>query len=707
MAHKTHTTPEEANEVPDVSEQDVSDTVVWREGIEAAVDSEIDELLKPFGADSESLEQKGIHEQLRSLLNAATEMASDSRLEKVFDNETVKNEAMNRMAQIVLINRDSMYRLFEVLQIDSPQGLRDIEALKNLNTYLQLEHLDGNYNATATLYEFLDVARKTLETEADPKANYLVSERLVQYLGGQVASKETKRDVDKYVPFEITKELYAAFSSDGDRIFVADEEMSQNIRGVIRSGWTKEYSGEEGYDLPSYKYESIPEDLLWATDEVIDAGTPLDKIAREIGIDDPDIITDYITVLRSSSREVIETKFGFRLTSLNIKEQLYFLSYLKNRTVEEAQSVQSFTSRYGVDGMRTFLSLEREDSRFGDMIIDFATQNPEAAHRVFEAYGKLLDAADSVGEQIAQMTHLSEGERVSLTESTRKTVLDRAHSVLTTSVTSKDPEKVAELLEHVSKEGIIYASTTRNLYATRKFSFEQMKDTSFGFESADDLSPEDIVEMERLYKLSYQGERFHREGFTDALVDKFHRTLTDPDMVKNTRWHVLRHKGKPIGFCKFTDVKDESGTLIRKHFGGFNVNQQYGQGKIGEAMLLSIIALEEQDKVPIVAECIPDVAISSKYIEDAGFNAVGIESFHGVPLMHIRRDIRSVDDPDKELDPKAIVHVMREIDQSDSFSEFQSTERVEMTRLFRHEGRLYGLFRRREGKFGPTQKAAA
>ncbi|NCO62192.1 hypothetical protein GW879_01925, partial [Candidatus Kaiserbacteria bacterium] len=238
-----------------------------------------------------------------------------------------------------------------------PQGFRDLHIVEEV--IKRITHLfnDGDKNAEIVLRELLDVANRMKDVKFVDDSLYLGSVYLGEFLElhGGYGDKDKLDSTDTYVPFEITKDVYALFTEDKDRIFIADHDLSSNIKDTIKTDWTSEFMGPEGHDLPSYKYEYIPEDLLDFTDDIFNAGILLDDYIKSLGIKAGlEEVKDYVTMLRSPIRRVIEENFGFRLTALSVVEQFYFLNYLKHTTVSTVKTMQEFIHHYGVDAMRSF-----------------------------------------------------------------------------------------------------------------------------------------------------------------------------------------------------------------------------------------------------------------------------------------------------------------------------------------------------------------
>jgi len=666
LARKMQISPDAMQEVVGATPQDISDAEAWHAVSEAAADGEIDYLLKRYGADWESLEGKNIYEQFKALLSAASVRVSDTRSDEGFNNETIREEAIQRMFDTVLDHQESMYRLFEVLQLDSPQSLRDIGVVEQLIHYLKSAHERGSQHARAALSELLDIAERTLETEFHPQANYLGAERLSQLLRSESGKEQIKSDVDMYVPFEITEGEYAIFSSDSDRVYVADEEMSEDIKSIVRTGWTKEYMGEEGHNLPSYKYEYIPEDLIYSIDGVIDAGTPLDEIALEIGITDPDIVTDYVTTLRSSSREIIETKFDFRLTNLTIKEQLYFLSYLKNITVEKAETMQRFTSLYGVDGIRTFLSLERGDESLGDYIVAFG-QHEDVAGTVFKYYGELLNLADQIEDA-----------------GVRERVLARAQKDLETAVRAQDPGTIAERLHTYVAEAKVEVALIQ----------EGLKEPLSATNTAE-LTPDLPERMQAISARNYSKESPEfQELMQEGMETKFNE--------RTRRWYIDQtDSGEIIFFDSFVDVlNEETDEVLYKKFEAVNLgDDKYGGA--GATRLKQTLDAELANGLPMQAFSDPTNPVSSLYIEH-GFVAVGTVSPAGKFSFELWRNSESNELlQTKQLSTTELIAqienseetddvTIRVVENGDRFPELSEDQCL--TRYFKHNGQQYAVF---------------
>jgi len=570
--------------------------------------------------------------------------------------------------------------LFDSLESNAAQLLIDsidLERIEDLNKIYLLEEIIRVFQVHYP--KKIDEVKRLIlqkDREASVTDNYFMRTLLKRIISDHVYTPGfVKLDEDKESVFEISKGLYAIVDFETASLIISGNKDNNNY------------------------FAQDPGNLKYSASMVVH-----DEDTQHISDMYPEIearlIFDYIKLIQHNSRDSIESEFHFLLTDLTIKEQIYFLSYLKNITVKQAQLMQSFTSLYGVDGMRTFLSLERGDETLGDAIVAFG-QHDEIAGSVFKLYGSLLDAAEDVEKLLEEALDCEKQDCQSAKESVRKTILDRAHKVLTQSVQSGDISDLETQLQKMSREGVLLSSISRNLYEDGNFSFDTMRDFTFTEVPGNSLPQTDIVEMERLYRQSYAEESFQGE-FIEGLLSSMQESIADDD----TRWYVLRHQETPIGFCKITDRFDDSRKLIEKHFGAFNVNPKFGGGKLGEAMFTEVIDAESMDNVPIIAECLPSVPISSKYIE-TGFNAVGTSEFAGHHILHIIRTPHTANDNIKNITVADLLSKytdgnVRLVAKDDTFQELQQGQVIK--RLFRNEGLLYALFQDGESDI---QKQAA
>ena len=103
-------------------------------------------------------------------------------------------------------------------------------------------------------------------------------------------------------------------------------------------------------------------------------------------------------------REQIEKDFKLNLKEIPVKEQVYFLTNITQKTNENIKPVQDFAKNFGEAGIRTFLSIEQGSKEMGDKILELGEKlEPEVAKKVFAKYGEIIDTAESVGQNLEKM----------------------------------------------------------------------------------------------------------------------------------------------------------------------------------------------------------------------------------------------------------------------------------------------------------------
>ena len=352
--------------------------------------------------------------------------------------------------------------LVGMIRIREAAGVRDVQVVENVfddihseflmlsNTPAPLEtevakiEQNRGEQLAYSLNQFADIATQTLNADqVYTDANYLthsyfynccIKEKFSEpttldddelWLANEMIGLERVADLDRdtAVPFEISKGRFALFGVDGNVLYIADEEYSDEIRQECEALHERIRYRVTGQHFARRVVADIPDDIGPEPSEFIDASAQLGRDAYPELFRDKELLRDFLYLQKAHMRDTLEHDFGIELKSLSIKEQVYFLNYLKHVTVAEAETMQHLTSLYGVDGMRTFLALERGDESLGDAIVAFG-QHEEVARPVFALYSELLDAADNA-EQVLNETLADKGqEETVVKEQVRQTILN-------------------------------------------------------------------------------------------------------------------------------------------------------------------------------------------------------------------------------------------------------------------------------------------
>jgi len=377
----------------------------------------------------------------------------------------------------------------------------------------------------------------------------------------------------------------------------------------------------------------------------------------------------------------IENAFGFSLRDLSLREQYFFLNYLKRVTPKSADLMKQFTALYGVDGMRTFLSLERGDDSLGDRIVAFG-QYPEVAHKVFTYYGELLDSADRAEMLVREVSDCVGDLCIELATQVRENILNRAQKDLEKAVRSTDIHKIESQIETYLAEAKEYVALLQEIGSGN---IEKL--------SSAELNIKDQGQMRVLLKANYEVAypNIADTDFKNAVLDSLEKSFSNA----NTTFQVLRDGEKIVSYNRFDLIHDANGSEI-SYFGSFNADPAYSG--VGGVMLEETIKQKLKDGRPMMAHCDPLQPITKKYIED-GFVATRFISVAGKPSFEIWRSQDSNEQiKSKKFSVEQLIEmieqdrtvIVREQSSSEEYPEIAKGKAL--TRYFTHIGKTYLVF---------------
>ncbi len=394
-----------------------------------------------------------------------------------------------------------------------------------------------------------------------------------------------------------------------------------------------------------------------------------------------DGVAEYRSLMDLRVRASLEKAFGFKLLDLNLKEQYFFLNYLKSVTPEFIESIKQFTSRYGVNGMRTFLSLERGDETLGDNIVAFG-QHEEVAGTVFRYYSDLLNSADRAEQLVREVSNCEGDLCTDLANQVRENILNRAQKDLEKAVRAHNPSEVASQIEN-------YVAAAKEYVAL----LQEVGTEKIESVSPEALTEEDKVRMQELLRKNYDTAYPEPENneFKATVAGSLVKSFDNP----NTTYRILRDQGKIVSFNRFDTLRDYTGKEV-SYFGSFNADPAYSG--VGGIMLEETIKDQLGNGRPMMAHCDPTQAITKKYIED-GFVATGFYSLAGKPSFEIWRSkdsTRQLESKQKSIEEllnqteESGSIVVREQSSAETYPELQNA--MGLTRYFTHQGKTYLVF---------------
>lgn len=556
---------------------------------------------------------------------------------------------------------------------------------------------------------YLRALRKINET---PEANYLLSMRAREILSMLEQSEDFPNEARDLKPFELSKGIYASTQA-GDGLTIVPEESNRNVKEAIENFDTH----EEKITPPQWMIDDAlahneawitwqpPHELTVAREQLFNemhqyATIPIEERLGELDRVDnekkQELFFDYEYLVSRPVREMVQREFDFELKDLSIREQYFFLNYLKRVTVANAETMKRFTSLYGVDGMRTFLSLERGDETLGDSIVAFG-QHDEVAGTVFRYYGDLLNSADRAEQLVREVSNCEGDLCTDLANQVRENILNRAQKDLEKAVRAHDPSEVAAQIEN-------YVATAKEYVAL----LQEVGTGKIESVSPETLTEEDRIRMQELLRKNYDTAYPEPENneFKTAVEGSLLKSFSNP----NTTYRILRDQGKIVSFNRFDTLRDYTGKEV-SYFGSFNADPAYSG--VGGIMLEETIKDQLESGRPMMAHCDPTQAITKKYIED-GFVATGFYSLAGKPSFEIWRSkdstaqLESKGESIQELlsfiEGTGSV-VVREQSSAEAYPELKNN--MGLTRYFTHQGKTYLVFENLSNtlrdKFTPPQ----
>ena len=604
-----------------------------------------------------------------------------------------KNSLMGSMTYALAFFDTNRYEaeLLKNLDFENPENYTEVahmlEALKQF-----WSHGHESYAEDRVPDFYLNVLRKIKES---PESNYLLSVRAQEILSILEQSEDFPVEKVDIEPFELSKGTYAS-TQVGEGLTVVPEDVHKEVAKAIEEFG----SNEEKITPPQWmldeavaRGESViywepPQDLIQNRERLFDemhsyAVVPIEEIIRGFlnatSEEEENLIFDYEYLVSRPIREMIQDKFHFELKNLSIKEQFYFLNYLKRITVAEAETMQHFTRLYGVDGMRTFLALERGDESLGDAIVAFG-QHEEVAKEVFRYYSELLDSAEKAEILVRERTHCKGESCTEQAEQIRDNLLGRAQKDLEEAVNANDPDVILDQIEKYDIKAKEYVALLQEVG-------ERIEEVS-----GVHLSQDDKTQMRILLRSNYSRAYPNKDDaeFKKAVAASLESSFDN----KNTVFNILRDGRKIISFNRFDVIQDDSGHEVI-YFGSFNAAFQYSG--VGGVMLEETITEQLKSGNPMMAHCDPTQPITRKYIED-GFVATDFYTLAGKPSFEIWRTKTSdayLESKNKSINELVSLTkhkdiLVREQEIGETYPELN--EGKALTRYFEYQGKTYLVF---------------
>jgi len=313
----------------------------------------------------------------------------------------------------------------------------------------------------------------------------------------------------------------------------------------------------------------------------------------------------------------IEQDYEFPVRELTTREQLWFMSSLRDYSVEDEKQVINFTKQYGLDGARAFLSVEHGDE-FRDIVLELGKKlDPKVAKQVFKRYGDISRIAqENIDEEMTRFFKTGHKQQTGAAEKVEQEMLSRAKLLLEQAAAGEgNSEKILETLDRYATDATTFASIFKaTMKNNEEIGFDNLQNISFGSFSPAELSEKDRAQMLAISRANFDQDRPDiMEYVFEGLRDKLKSSNTE------SRFTLLKKQKEIVGFIRFDTRQD--GDL---YAGSLNVRPDMRGSALGEALMRETLDVEAKKHV-IHAVAVADNPATVAYVERFGFVIVGTD----------------------------------------------------------------------------------
>lgn len=320
-------------------------------------------------------------------------------------------------------------------------------------------------------------------------------------------------------------------------------------------------------------------------------------------------------------RFLIEKEFAVDFREIPLKEQIYFLTSISNRTNETIKPVQEFTKKFKAIGLRTFLSIEQGGESMGNKILALGNSEKlpeEVASKVFAKYGEIIDSVDEITTVLKERFGKEEDNQ-ELIISIRENLFKKGKDLL---VESSDAisnnkeenvligEELSKKLNNMKKSAILLGSVFKTVLK-EGMKLDQIKDVSI----------ESINNENEIFRYKDELLRIFKENRINYPPELMKETLAEFEQalndINNKEFYILKDKEDIIAFMRFDKLSD--GNL---YAGSLNTRSEIKGLALGGELLKKLLIEKSKDNniEAVVFEKNPMVL---KYTNGYGFKIVG------------------------------------------------------------------------------------
>jgi ribosomal protein S18 acetylase RimI-like enzyme len=333
-----------------------------------------------------------------------------------------------------------------------------------------------------------------------------------------------------------------------------------------------------------------------------------------------------------------------RLADLAPTSQSWIMEAAGMLTTAQQKEVVEFSKKYGLDGIRAFLSSSVDpDRQFTGFPALEKRLGPPLMRTILARYNEILRLSEQQTPSLIEEVFTDGSSPNIEREKLEREFVRRAAMILEdASKTSQEPKVLAEQilkrLDRYSADLVLFASVFKTAFkGKRRVPFEELKGVEFATKRPNELMDAEREDMLKIAEENWKDVQLKHAALT-SLEEKLNECECD------TRFYLLKKDGELIGFLRFDGLPD--GSL---YAGSLNISPAMRGSAIGEALLNEVLAREGSGR-PVHAHADPRADVLTAYVERFGFVIEGTEDVEIKPGeivkgVRIRKDPESYEKP--------------------------------------------------------------